>query len=245
VDIDQYKLVNFFLNKLKDKIMFNPQNKTITGILSISFTTLLIIIWISGCFHMKKKHKDDLLADSVFSQFYYGIEQFWHKTDKDDLNKIVNKAIYAMTLNSISTNESEIEDYNKLKEKILNSLKDLKDDHINYVHNGVKNFIKFDNSYRQDINDGIIEFKKTGKKSFVYSETTNLLADACFKYNLENYLKIAKENFDKYNNENLSFKLEIMDKNISELENFLYMDHTNKATTLYINYKNLFNLKEI
>ncbi len=113
------------------------------------------------------------------------------------------------------------------------------------LRNGVKNFIKFDNSYRQDINDGIIEFKKTGKKSFVYSETTNLLADACFKYNLENYLKIAKENFDKYNNENLSFKLEIMDKNISELENFLYMDHTNKATTLYINYKNLFNLKEI
>ncbi len=95
------------------------------------------------------------------------------------------------------------------------------------------------------MNDGIIEFKKTGKKSFVYSETTNLLADACHKYNLENYLKIAKESFDKYNNENVSFKSEIMDKSISELEIFLYMDHTNKATTLYINYKKLFNLKEI
>ena len=62
---------------------------------------------------------------------------------------------------------------------------------------------------------------------------------------MENYLKIVKENFDKNNNENVSFKSEIMDKSISELEIFLYMDHTNKATTLYINYKNLFNLKEI
>jgi hypothetical protein len=212
-------------------------------IIGTLFTLLLVILWVSGCYHGKKKHKEDFLSDNVFSSFYYGVEQFWHKADSDELNKLVRKGVLFMIIKSDTSNIEEIQEYTKFKDEFLHSVNKLNKDQVNYVKNGLENYIEFITSYEQDIIDGLINYKKSGIIKFEYSSHTNLLVDACFRYGLEKHLKIAKEYFDNYyNSENigLNLKLYLQEKNIDEIKIYLNNLKSNKIKKLNTNLNELF-----
>jgi hypothetical protein len=145
---------------------------------------VVIGFWILGALHGKKKHGIKPLSDNFLVCWYYGIEQFWHKIDYDELRDEVKVAVFLLSSKPTGMDARGQIEFNESKREFRRSLSKLSKKELSYVKEGVEAFLNYMESFQKNIYESTIAFKTTHRFEYIESEESKLLLEKSADYGL-------------------------------------------------------------